>query len=537
MAFPLLRLLQTAFRTFEGEWTISFVRDVVVAPGLVEATQHSLEVSVLVTAIATALGAALAWLVARTDVPGRGALKWALLTPFVIPPFVGAIAWLQLLGGAGWINQLAANLPFIDRTLWNVRGFDGIVFVLVLTSYPLAYVTVLGALDRLDPSMEESARISGAGLSRTLRDVTLPVMRPAVASGAVLVFIYSMANFGVPAVLGFTENFFVLTTRIFDLIARSARPGSLNQAAALSILLGLIALGSLFLQNLGSRRAESRLSQRAAPDVPLRLGRRGRTITGVAAWATVGIAGVAPLAAISLGSLTEVLGRLPLPGNLTLEHFREALFSSPTTLRSIRNSFLLALLAGLTITLLGAVIGYLTERAKVKGGRAIDALATFPFALPGTVVAAAVLLAFIRPIGPITLFNTLWIILVAYLVHYLAYGVRATTGALNLMDPSLEEASRVSGASRGATFRRIVLPMLRPALFGGFFLVFIPTMRELTISVLLWSPGNETIGVVVFNLQEAGETQAAAAVAVLMLAAVGLMNILTRRLSGGRFGY
>jgi iron(III) transport system permease protein len=243
------------------------------------------------------------------------------------------------------------------------------------------------------------------------------------------------------------------------------------------------------------------------------------------------------LAAITLASITKILGLPPALGNLTLDHFSEALFSSPTTLRAIRNSLLLAVLAGLIITILGAVIGYLAERAKVKGGRAADALATFPFALPGTVIAAAVLLAYIRPIGPLTLFNTLWIIWLAYLMRYLAFGVRATTGPLSLMDRSLEEASRICGASSRTTFRRIVLPMLLPALFGGFFLVLIPTLRELTISVLLWSPGNETIGVVVFNLQEAGETQAAAAVAVLMLMLVGVINVAMRRLSGGRVGY
>jgi iron(III) transport system permease protein len=536
VAYPAWHLVETAFRGEEGALSLRFVADVLTAPGLVGATRNSLVVSVATTVGATALGASLAWLVGRTDVPGRRALRWALLTPFVIPPFVGAIAWLQLLGGAGWINLLAREyLPFVERSLWNVRGEAGIVFVLTLTSYPLAYITVLGALNRLDPSMEESARASGASVRRTLRDVTLPVMRPAVMSGAILVFIYSMANFGVPAVLGFTENYFVLTTRIYDLIRTAGTAGNLNRAAALSLLLALIAVVAVGLQRWGAGRQRG-LSQRSAPDVPLRLG-SGRLPLGMFAWTVVVVAGVLPLAAITLGSLTDVLGRLPLPGNLTLEHYVRSLTLNDAVLRGIRNSLILAFIAGLIIVFLGAIIGYLSRRTQLPGRQLLDAAATFPFALPGTVVAVATLMAFISPLGPLVFFNTLWIILLAYLLHYMAYGVRATTGALALMDPSLEEASRVCGASRGTTFWRIVVPMLRPALFGGFFLVFIPTLRELTISVLLWSPGNETIGVVVFSLQDAGETQAAAAVAVVMLLTVAVMNFAARRLSGGRLGY
>jgi iron(III) transport system permease protein len=394
---------------------------------------------------------------------------------------------------------------------------------------------VLGALNRLDPSMEEGARVSGAGIWRTVRDITLPVMRPAVASGAILVFIYSMANFGVPAVLGFTENYFVLTTRIYDLIRNAAFEGNLNRAAALAILLGLIAVVSVGLQRLGAGRQRG-LSQRSAPDVPLRLGGWSRPMAGFA-WLVVIVAAVLPLVAIGLSSVTDALGRLPLPGNLTLDNYVRALTLNDAVIRGIRNSLVLAAMAGVIIVAIGAIIGYLVRRTRLPGRQLLDALATFPYALPGTVVAVAVLLAFIAPLGPLALFNTLWILLVAYLVHYMAYGVRATTGALALMDPSLEEASRASGATRGQTFWRIVVPLLRPALFGGFFLVFIPTLRELTISILLWSPGNETIGVVVFNLQDAGETQAAAAVAVLMLATVGVMNYGARRLSGGRIGY
>lgn len=247
----------------------------------------------------------------------------------------------------------------------------------------------------------------------------------------------------------------------------------------------------------------------------------------------MGVAGVAPVVAILLGSLTRALGRPPLPGNLTFEHLHETLGGDATALRAILNSLVLALVAGLVVVLVGAVIGYLATRTRLPGRVALDAAATLPYALPGTVVGAAVLLAFLRPVAGVTLFNTLWIILVAYLANNLANnlasGVRAASGALAMVDPHLEEASRVSGASQTTTFRKIVVPLVRPALFGGFFLVFVPTLGELSTSALLWSPGNETVGVLVFSRQSAGDTQGAATVAV--------ANLVTRRLSGGRLGY
>jgi iron(III) transport system permease protein len=535
VVYPLGQLLETAV-TRDGQLSLGSFGEVLSAPGLIGAIRNSLVVSGATAAFATILGGSLAWLVGRTDLPARHFLRWALLVPFVIPPFVGAIAWLQLLGGAGWINVLARDyLPFVERNLWNVRGEAGIIFVLTMTSYPLAYITVLAALNRLDPSMEEGARVSGAGIWRTVRDVTLPVMWPAVASAAILVFIHGMANFGVPAVLGFTENYYVLTTRIYDLVRNSAVEGNLNRAAALAILLGIIALVALALQRVGSRRQRG-LSQRSAPDVPLRLGGWSLPLA-VLAWLVVVVGGVLPTVAIVLGSLTDALGRPPIPGNLTIDHYMRVLTLNDAVLRGIRNSVVLALSAGVIIVVIGGLIGYLGRRTRLLGGQLLDAAATFPYALPGIVVAVAILLAFLGPIGPLELYGSLGIILAAYVMHYMAYGVRATAGALSMMDPSLEEASRASGATHTQTLWRIVVPMLRPALFGGFFLVFIPTLRELTISVLLWGPGTETIGVVVFNLEDAGETQAAAAVAVLLLLTVATMNFVARRISGGRLGY
>jgi iron(III) transport system permease protein len=248
---------------------------------------------------------------------------------------------------------------------------------------------------------------------------------------------------------------------------------------------------------------------------------------------------VAPLVAILLTALTRAYGLPPTPANLTLKNFHHVLFVSASSGRAIRNSLILAVGAATGVSLLGSLIAYVVVKTKMRFRAAVDFIANMPYAIPGTVVAVAMILAWLRPIPNVafSLYNTLWILLVAYIARYLAFGVRSTSGSLAQIHESLEEAAQVSGANWLQSFRDIVVPLIQPGLFAGWFLVFMPALRELTISILLWSSGHETIGVMVFNLQESGNTTASAALAVLMVAVLLVANILTRRLTGGRLGY
>jgi iron(III) transport system permease protein len=220
--------------------------------------------------------------------------------------------------------------------------------------------------------------------------------------------------------------------------------------------------------------------------------------------------------------------------SLTLENFAYAL-NFETGRRAILNSLFLAALAATVTMFVGVVISYLHVKAKLKGSRALDFLAAIPYAVPHTVIAIAIILAWSRP--PVSLYGTLWIILVAYLAVYLPFAVRTTHSTLQQVHDSLEEAARVSGAKLFPRLRDIILPLARPGMIAGWLLVFMPALRELTVSILLYTHQTETIGVVVYNLQDAGYREIAAALASIVMALLIVGNIVLRRLTGGVGGF
>lgn len=538
VVYPLGRLVLQSFRFDEGLGVENYL-SVLSNPRNYVALRNSLQVSVATMAGATFLGTLAAWVVARTDVPGRGALRTAFVFPFIMPPFISALAWRQIFGPVGYVNQAYRNLTGSSDPLWNFYGADGIIVVLILNLYPLVYITALGGLERMNPELEEVAQISGAGIWKVMRSVTIPLMAPTIASGAVLTFIAAIANFGVPAILGFAENYYVLTTQIWELVARSARANSLSAAAALSVLLAIVAALGLIAQRLLLRRREfTVLSGKSIQPNVVRL-RGARWLVFAICAIVILVTSVAPTIAILLTALTRAYGLAPTPDNWTLQNFYYVLFVSSTSVRAIRNSVVLALSAATTVSLLGALIAYIAVKTKLRGRAVIDMVANMPYAIPGTVVAVAMILAWLRPIPGVglSLYNTLGILFVAYVARYLAFGVRSTAGSLAQVHASLEEAAQISGANWLQTFRDIVVPLIRPGLFAGWFLVFMPALRELTISILLWSAGRETIGVMVFNLQESGNTTESAALAVLMMTVLIAGNLLARQLTGGKLGY
>lgn len=535
VVYPLARVVVESFE-YDDAFSIRNYVDAVTNRGFFTAARNTLVIGVVTTILATIVGTLLAWVAGRTDIPWRRFFRGAFLFPFVIPPFIGAVAWKQILGPVGYLNDAWMSLTGTDQPLWNMYGPDGIVFVLTFHLYPFVYLTVVRALERMNPELEEAARVAGSRRFAVMRRITLPLVLPAIASGATLVFIAAVANFGIPAILGFPENYYVLTTRIYSAVVRGAEANSLQRAAALSVLLGILAAGGLLTQRLILRgRDYTVISGKSIQPSRIELGGHRVWITA-AATVFVLVATIAPVLAVLLTALTRTYGLPPVPSNWTLQNIGHVLFVNRTTRRAIRNSLFLATSAATIITFFGAVLAYLIEKTKIRGRLAIDFIANMPYALPGTVVAVAMILAWLRPIFGVRLYNTIWILLIAYVARYLAFGVRSTSAALAQVDVSLEEAARVSGAGWFRGFRDVMIPLIRPGLLNGWFLVFLPSLRELTISALLWSSRHETIGVMVFNLQDAGDVVGSAALAAVMMIVLIIANLLTRRLSGGRMG-
>ncbi len=532
--YPAYRLVWRSFHIgATAAVTFAPYRDLVTNALTRVAFGHTLVVGVCATAVATVLGIALAWLVTRTNLPAAAVFRLVFALPFYVPSFIGAIAWLQLIGPVGYVNQAYKHLAGASDPLIRPYGAGGVVFLLVLHHYPLVYLPVVSALDRFQPVLEDAARVAGASSRRVFRDVSLPLLAPAVLAGAFLVFVTCIADFGIAAVIGIPGRYFVLTTRIYQVALDYDTRNNLAFAAAMSLLLVAVAGVALFVQRrfLARRQYTITGAQGRAVD-RLPLGRWRLPVTALAALFAVGVL-VAPLIAVALSALTRVAGYAPTPGNLTLHNFHIAFVETAATQRAIRNSLLLAALSATIIMILGAALATFRLRGRVRGSGVLETLATLPYAVPGTVLALAFILAFARPVFGLRLYNTLWIILVAYLARFLTFGISTANAALVSVSETLPAAARVSGASWWQAQRDTVFPLIRPALLGGWLFVFVPCLAELTVSALLYSAGHETVGVAVFNLLESGIVSPAAALAlVLMLVALGgslLAQALTRR--------
>lgn len=500
---------------------------------------NSLFVSVLGTLGATALGLFIAWLIARTDVPFKPAWQALVIVPYLIPPFIGAIAWVYLFGPVGYVNKLYMTLTGSLSPLFIIYGRWGIILVMILYTYPIAYMISLGPLRQMNPSLEEAGRVSGAGIFRTMRDITLPLVGPSIWASALLIFMSLMANFGIPAVIGFPARYFVLTTDIYLTILNFDRPNNLQVAAALSMTLVVLALGAMQIQQYVQRnKSYAVLSGKNVQPQMVTLGKLKYLALAFLVFIVL-LTVVAPLAAILLTSLTRAVGVPLTPENMSLRHYETLIFGVPKVQRAFVNSLLLAAGSATVIVLLSMVISYLLIRLKIKGGQMVEVIVLLPYAIPGTVVALAMILAFLRPL-PLTnfsLYNTIWILFVAYLARFLVFGVRSINAAFEQLHVSLEEAARISGANVVTTFKDIVVPLIRSNIFAGWFLAFMPALTELTLSILLFSVNNETLGVVVFGLHQEGKVNLTAALAFIVTIIVLILNLLTRQVTRGRLGF
>lgn len=526
-------LWQLFFRSFldAGAFSLKNYRKVFSHPAYYRAILNSVWVSLASAAGCMILGTLLAFLAVRTDLPCKRPLRMLLVLPYALPSFFAAIAWIQLLGPQGYLARFFIQLSGWETAPWNIYSAGGIVFVLTVHYFVLVFITVAGALERMDASLEEAARASGAGTLRIMREITLPLVLPAILAGGLLAFIGSLANFGIPALLGMRARFFVLTTSIYYALAIP----DFSLATALSGMLVVVALGFLALQ-MGLQRGEGRytvISGKSVHPSELRL-RSMRYPLFFAAAALVFFISIVPILSMALTALLKYWGAPVAPASLTLDHFAYIL-KLEVARRSILNSLLLASLAATATMFVGTLISYLHVKAKLEGSRAMDFLATIPYAVPHTVIAIAMILAWAKP--PVSLYGTLWIILVAYLAVYLPFAVRTTHSTLQQVHDSLEEAAQASGAKLLPRLRDILLPLARPGMIAGWILVFMPALRELTVSILLYAHNTETIGVIVYNLQDAGYREVAAALASIVMALLIVGNMVIRKLTRGAAGF
>ena len=530
VAVPVLIIFFNAFWV-NGQFNLADTLKVLREPDTYRALLNSLFIASGVTVMSTIIGTFFAWLVTRTDLPFKPAMRVLFLVPFMLPSFIGALAWKMLLSPrAGYINRFFMDVLGLDGPVFDIYTFTGIMAVETMYLFPFVFIQVCGALERMDPTLEESARISGASLFTITRKITIPLVRPSILSGALLIMLYSMAHFGTVAVLGIEAGIFNIPTLIYEKIHQSAGSfNSIRTGTVLATVLVITAALIMFIQSkVLSRGRYQIIAGKSFRPVETKL-RALRMPMLVFCIAYIGFTIVLPTVTIFMVGGLKTYGLPFTAENLTLANYRYILFDWKMTRDAIWNSVTLGLAAALITMFAGVMISYVIVKMKVRGKGLLEFLGMLPFSVPGSVIALGVMLAWSGKFG-INIYNTVWIILVAYIARYMAFSLKANSAALEQVHDSLVEAARASGAGMGQALRDIVLPLVRPGMFAAFFLIFLPALRELTVSVLLYGPTTRTIGVAIYTLNEDGETVYSAA-----LAGIALMIIVTAQTLIGRF--
>lgn len=513
VAFPVLLILFNAFWV-NGSFNFSSALDILKEPETYQALLNSLIIASCTTVGSTIVGTFFAWLVTRTDLPHKTFMKGMFLVPFMLPSFIGALAWKMLLSpNAGFINQFFIDHFGFSGPIFNIYTYYGISGVEIMYLFPFVFIQVCGALERMDPTLEESARISGAGLFTITRKITIPLVLPSILSGALLIMLYSMAHFGTVAVLGIENGIYNIPTLIYERIHQSGgsfdaiRTGTvlatvLVVTAAFIIWLQRKILGSGHYQIIGGKSFR-----------PMELKLRGlRYPLLIFCLAYIAFTILLPTAVIFLVGSLKTYGLSFALSNLSLDNYKFILFDYKVTRDAIFNSVTLGFTAAVITMFAGVMISYVIVKMKVRGKGILEFLGMLPFSVPGSVIALGVILAWSGQFG-INLYNTVWIILVAYIARYMAFSLKANSAALEQVHDSLVEASRACGATMWQSLRDVVLPLVRPGMFAAFFLIFLPSLRELTVSIMLYAPTTRTIGVAIYTLNEDGETVMSAALA------------------------
>jgi iron(III) transport system permease protein len=528
IVLPLISLLWGSIAADAGP-TFEYFQRAVSSRLYLTALTNSLILGAWTGLFSVLIGVPLAWAVARTNLPFKGFVKFTASLSYLSPPFLTAIAFVNLFSpNAGLINAFVRDVLGLPWLVFNVFSMTGLVLVTVLHTFPFVYLLATSALQSVDASYEESAQILGAGKLRTALTITGPLVAPAILSGALLAFVNAIALFGSQAIIGLPGRLFTLPTRIYALFDY---PPQYGLASALSLIFVAITVVALYLQRayLAKRSYVTMAGKGVRPQL-IDLG-TGRWLLFGFCVAVFIVAILLPYAALLAVSFSKSWG-LAFWKNLTFANYSFVLFEYDVTQRAIGNSLVLAVAAATIAAMLGAMIGWIDLRTRIPGRRLLDYISLIPLGLPGIVMAVALIQFWLRM--PVALYGTLAILLLAYTARYIPLGVRAANSALRQVDPSLEESARILGASWGMTMREITLPLIRPGLFAGWVLVFVPAIQELSASILLFSSDSITLAVAVYNLYETGYVEPVSALAIVNMAIIGAAIWIANRLSGVR---
>lgn len=484
---------------------------------------HSLIVGGATAMTATALGAGLAWLAVRTDMPGARAVLPFAAIPHIIPGFQLASAWVQIFTRGGlWPALISTRVPLPPY------GGTAIWLVMTLHLYLFSFIVCAGALLTLDASLEEAARIAGLRPWRVVARITVPLMVPAMLSGALLCFAYAMEEFGAPSLLGVPTGYTTLTTAIYE--RATTPPLSFGAASVLSIVLGTIAVLVLVTNlRLAARTRIALISGKGAGRSKTTLG-IWRWPLAAMVWAFLLATSLGPLVALALTSFLDTWGHGYGPYNWTLAR-HAALIGNRDLARALVNTLLLAGIAAVLATLTGIVAAYGTIRLGALWARLLDRISFVTFATPGIVIGVAITLAFGG--GALSLYGTYTILALAYMVRFSGIAVRSVSASLSRIGPDLEAAGRIAGLPPTRVIARITLPLARQGIMAGLLLAFINGVKEISATSLLVSQGHETLAYEAYLRFQEGSYTEGSAISLWMIAVALAVTALAARRGGG----
>lgn len=531
--YPVGMLVYGAFSTappgVPGSFTLQWFRDAYTTPGFFGVFYNSFVYSGVKLAFATVIGAGLAFLVSRTDMPGRRFVELMAPVPFFLPNILTAIAYAMLANPRnGLINQWARTLFGIDGPIVNIYSMGGMIFHATFGTSALVYLLTIGAFKSLGSETEEAARVAGASRSVVIRTIVTPMVLPALSGAVLLMFIRGLESFESPLLLGRPAGIYVFSTEIYRYLAYSSPVRYGSATAVALVLVGLTLLLTLAQWRLVGRKSYVSVGGRGHATTRMRLGGwRWAAVGGVALYLLFGV--VLPVAVLVAGSFSQLFGQFVIDG-WTLHHWSNVAGNSLIR-RSFRNTMVIAFVAGGMCVAIAGLIGYIRARTRWWGGKALDLLSWLPWTLPGLVLSLGFLWAAIFMPTSINLYGTTTLLMIAFVVNGLPLGARIMSGTIVQISPELEEAARTSGATWGQSFRHVTLRLVRVGFVAGWVVIAYGVIGNLSLPALLSAPGTEVLSVALLRLwSEGGSTSAVSVVAVIVLISVLALTALERSL-------
>ncbi len=532
IVLPLARLAAIGVAALAGGGVTAVLTD----PALWSATYYTIVTAILGTIVSLIIGCTFAVLLTLTDIRGRGLLSFLFVLPMMIPPQVTALAWVQMTGPSSPLLKALHLAPPLGspQPLYSVSG---IALLYGVQHAPLVYLALRAGLMSLPRDGVEAARLSGASGLRAFCDIILPLALPGIIAGAAISFVSCTGNFGIPAILGIPASIYTLPTLIFTKFA-AFTSRTFGEVALLSAIIALISVFGLVVQNWALGGRDYRVLGLSGAAATFKIGKWKLVFTPIL-WIALFFMLVAPFLALLAGALVPAYG-VPLTfKTMSFDAFTEILFRQAVTRTAFANSLSLASTTALGLLVIAVLAAYALSRRKDVLARIVAGLIEIPYSLPGIVMAVCFILVFASPLPVVhvTLYGTIWIILLAYFSSFFAVSLKPVMSAFQQLDPALEEAAQLAGAGFFRRLKDIVVPLVAPAAGASVILVFLIACNELTISSLLWSAGTQTLGVVIYNLDDGGSADLASALSVLVVLMVVVMmlllEVMARRLPKG----